>query len=85
LYTIFREQPSRAPDPSAQNPKRKKKFENFFKTIPTAVGKKKRNTSANNEYPVTAFIQKPPPKFFFRSATEKLRILVTLNEIIHSL
>ena len=35
-------------------------------------------TSDNNEYPVTAFIQKPPPKFFFRYATEKLRILVTL-------
>jgi len=34
-------------------------------------------TSANNEYPVTAFIQKPPPKFFFRFATEKL--LIQLN------
>jgi len=53
----------------------------FFKTIPTTVGKKKKNTSANNKYPITAFIQKSPPKFFFRSATEKLRILVTLSEI----
>jgi|GEM_PF-2305160 len=38
-------------------------------------------TSDNTAYLVTAFIQKPPPKFFFRSATEKLRILVTLSEI----
>jgi len=38
-------------------------------------------TSDNNEYPVTAFIQKSSPKFFFRYATEKLRILVTLCEI----
>ena len=39
-------------------------------------------TSDNNEYPVTAFIQKPPPKFFLRYASEKLRILVTLCEIL---
>ena len=50
------------PNPSAQNPKRKKKFENFLKQ-PTIVGKKKRNTSANTAYLVTAFIQKPPPIF----------------------
>ena len=42
------------------------------------ANQRKTYTSANNEYPVPAFLQKPPPKFFFRSATEKLRILVTL-------
>ena len=44
--------PFNSPLPFAQNGKRNLKI---FKTIPTAVGKKKRNTSANNEYPVTAF------------------------------
>jgi len=73
-----------SPLPLWPKSKTEKEILKFFKTIPTAVGKKKRNTSANNEYPVTAFIQKPPPKFFFRYATEKLRILVTLAEICFS-
>ena len=29
------------------------------------VGQKKKNISANTAYPVTAFIQKPPPVFAF--------------------
>jgi ADP-ribose pyrophosphatase len=70
-----------SPLPLCPKSKTEKEILKFFKTISTAVEKKKRNTSANNEYPVTAFIQKPPPKFFFRSASEKLRILVTISDI----
>jgi len=49
-------------NPLCPSPKTEKEILKFFKTIPTAVGKKKRNTSANTAYLVTAFIQKPPPK-----------------------
>jgi hypothetical protein len=49
------------PNPSAQKSKTEKEILKFFKTIPTAVGKKKRNTSANTAYLVTAFYKSLHP------------------------
>jgi len=46
--------------PLCPTPKTEKEICKFFKTIPTAVGKKKRNTSANSVYAVP-FVVVPPP------------------------
>ncbi|OGF24197.1 hypothetical protein A3H66_02690 [Candidatus Falkowbacteria bacterium RIFCSPLOWO2_02_FULL_45_21] len=49
--------------PSALQPKTEKEILKFFKTSFFIRKQKKRNTSANGVYLVTAFIQKPPPYF----------------------
>jgi hypothetical protein len=55
--------------------KDKKKFKNF-KTTPTAVGKKKRNTSANSVYLVTL------PRLRFASARSLHPYLASFYDII---
>ncbi|MDD3711129.1 MAG: hypothetical protein PHP37_00790 [Patescibacteria group bacterium] len=59
------------PNPSAQNPKRKKKFENFLKQVFLSK-KKKRNTSANSVYLVTA-LKEPLPILLPSVATSDIR------------
>jgi len=65
--------------PLCPSPKTKKKFVNFLKQVFLSENKKKRNTSANTAYLVTAFIQKPPP--IFASATANIRYAETLYAI----
>jgi hypothetical protein len=58
------------PWPLCPKSKTEKEILKFFKTIPTAVGKKKRNTSANSTISGSVFIQRPLPNFHFTSFRE---------------
>ncbi|MDO8617867.1 MAG: hypothetical protein Q7N87_03230, partial [Candidatus Uhrbacteria bacterium] len=51
--------------------KTEKEILKFIKTIPTAVGKKKRNTSANTAYLVTAFYKSLHPNCYATSDMPK--------------